>query len=324
MVGALAFLYVLFYFMAWGDYKVAKTVEQDPTIPHVTLEDVTMHVETFGNDTNEVVIIIHGGPGNDFRYLLDLKALADNYFVVFYDQRGTGLSPRVPGEELTLQNLLNDLYNLTQYYGQGRKVNIIGHSWGGILASAYTTQHPETINKLVLAEPGPLSPEMAAVYEANMQLEVSLELLTHIGKCYFKSLHVEEIDDQARGDFFFRAFAMDTTISNHPMSAYFCDGDISNMKTEIWRFSGTSSYQIMFKGQDKEAAMDFLNTGKIFTDQILLLAGECNQLIGPDFQKEQMKQFADIDMVVIENAGHFMFSEQPAACLEAIRSYFNE
>jgi pimeloyl-ACP methyl ester carboxylesterase len=44
--------------------------------------------------------------GADYRYLLPLKALADDYRVVFYDQRGTGLSPRVPADSITLDSFV--------------------------------------------------------------------------------------------------------------------------------------------------------------------------------------------------------------------------
>ena len=325
LLGLLILLYVVFYFIASGDYKVALTVEQDPSIPHVTLDNVTMHVETFGADSNEVVIIIHGGPGNDFKYLLDLKSLANEYFVVFYDQRGTGLSPRVPAEELTMDNLVQDLYDLSAYYGKGKPVHLIGHSWGGMLATAFVTKHPERVDKLVLAEPGPLTPEMASRYNAKMQLELSWELLVHLGKSYFKSLHVEEIDEQARGDFFFQTFAMDTTVDNHPLAAYFCNRDISQLNPDYWRYSATTSYQVMFKGmQDAENQMNIGSGSEVFTNKILLLAGECNQLTGPEFQKQQMTLFYDIEMVTITNAGHFMLSEQPEQSLGAIRKYFSE
>ena len=55
-----------------------------------------------------------------------------------HDQRGTGLSPRVHPLELTIENMIDDLHNIVEYYGNGNQVNIIGHSWGGMLASAYS------------------------------------------------------------------------------------------------------------------------------------------------------------------------------------------
>ena len=62
LIGLLVLLYITFYFMASGDYKVAQTIEHDPSIPHLTLDGITMHVETYGSDTNDVVIILHGDP----------------------------------------------------------------------------------------------------------------------------------------------------------------------------------------------------------------------------------------------------------------------
>lgn len=325
VVGSMVLLYVTFYLLAWGDYHVAPTVEHDANIPHLTLDGVTMHVETFGSDTNEVVIVLHGGPGNDYRYLLDLKALSDQYFVVFYDQRGTGLSPRVPAEELTVESLIKDLNNIADHFGKGRKVNIIGHSWGGMLATAFIARHPEVVDKLVLAEPGPLTQEMANNYNAEMQLSLSFELLVHLGKCYFKSLHVEEIDDQARGDYFFQTFAMDTTVSDHPLAGYFCNKDINKLNLDFWRHSGTSSYQIMFKSmQDAEEKMNLAVGAEAFQNKILMIAGECNELVGPEFQEKQMSLFHDIEMKIIQNTGHFMFGEQPEQSMMFIREYFSE
>ena len=41
----------------------------------------------------------------------------------------------------------------------GQKVNLVGHSWGAMLASAYLGQYPEKVDHAVLAEPGFLTSE---------------------------------------------------------------------------------------------------------------------------------------------------------------------
>ena len=102
LVLGLAALFALFYLLTWGDYPVPETVADDPSLPHITIDGVTYHAETFGDPSNPVVITIHGGPGGDYRSILSLKALSDDYFVVFFDQRGAGLSPRVDPDEITL------------------------------------------------------------------------------------------------------------------------------------------------------------------------------------------------------------------------------
>lgn len=314
-------LYIILYFVYSGNYSVSKTISQDSSIPHITLNNVTFHAETFGSDTNQVVIVLHGGPGNDYKYLLDLKPLSEKYFLVFYDQRGTGLSPRVPAEELTKENMIEDLHSIVEHYGKGQKVNIVGHSWGGMLASAYLGKYTETVNKIVLAEPGPLTPEFAKQYQPEITL--SWELISHLTKSYFKSLHVEDIDDQAQGDYFFATFATDTNVKEHPLVGYFCDQNIKNANFDHWRYSATTSYELMMKGMSGDMqSMNFVKGVKNYTEKVLFLAGECNILIGPEFQKEQMKLFNKTELIVIPNTGHFMFGEQPEASLEAIESYF--
>jgi proline iminopeptidase len=86
-----------------GDRPVLRTVADDSSLPSAVIDGVKLHVRTFGDPSRPAVVVVHGGPGNDSRYLLPLSALADRYHVVFYDQRGSGLSERVGEDRLTLE-----------------------------------------------------------------------------------------------------------------------------------------------------------------------------------------------------------------------------
>ena len=132
LIALLILAVAVLYLTAAGDYTVPPTVADDPTLPHVTLDGVTFHDEEFGDPADQTVIVLHGGPGADYRYLLPLQDLADDYHVVFYDQRGAGLSPRVDPAELTAQSSIDDLDLIVDHYGGGQPVYLIGHSWGAM------------------------------------------------------------------------------------------------------------------------------------------------------------------------------------------------
>lgn len=327
IVVVIVLLFFTFYIGTSGDYKVADTVEQDSIIPHIVIGNAVLHAESFGNDTNEVVIVLHGGPGNDYRYLLDLKALSDDYFIVFYDQRGTGLSPRVPAEELSHETLLADLEKIVDYYAPEEKVNLIGHSYGGMLASSYLGKHPERVNKIVLAEPGMLTSEQAAVFVEKFTPEMSFPLLKHLGKCWFQSLHVKGPDKQARKDYFFAAMALSADSSimkHHPFSNYFCNGVPGENSLNYWRYSMLSNSVIMGGGMDDNGdfQINFVRGVEKFPGKVLFLSGECNLIIGEEYQREHIKHFVNAEMVVIPDAGHTMFGDQPELSLRAVREYF--
>jgi len=223
IVVGLAVLFVLFYLLTLGEYSVAETVAQDPSIPHVTIDGVTYHAETFGDPENPVVIAVHGGPGGDYRSIRSLQALSDQYFVVFFDQRGAGLSPRVNPKEITLASALADLDSIIDYYSDGEKVNLVGHSWGAMLTSAYLGQHPEKVDHAVLAEPGFLTSEFAEKFAEETRIPFSPGVLYHFVKTKFESLHVKGPDDHAPDDYFGYQMNMYQG-SDHPQAGYRCEG----------------------------------------------------------------------------------------------------
>jgi proline iminopeptidase len=57
---------------------VPKTVMEDASLPSITVNGTTLHAETFGNADSPMVVMLHGGPGGDYRAMLKLKELAND------------------------------------------------------------------------------------------------------------------------------------------------------------------------------------------------------------------------------------------------------
>lgn len=60
---------------------VPKTVEQDTSLPSIIVNNTQLHTEAFGNPANPMLVILHGGPGSDYRYLLNCKAFASQGYI---------------------------------------------------------------------------------------------------------------------------------------------------------------------------------------------------------------------------------------------------
>jgi len=145
---------------------VPKTVVEDATLPAISVNGAKLHSEAFGPKDSTLIICIHGGPGSDYRYMLNCKTLATKgYRVVFYGQRGAGLSQRFPkawyksqGSDAINKIFYDELKGVIAHYktSASQKVILLGQSWGAMLATGYTGKYPNEINGLIVAEPGGL------------------------------------------------------------------------------------------------------------------------------------------------------------------------
>lgn len=112
------------------------------------------YYKTFGK--GEPLLIINGGPGmnsNGFESMA--KTLAETQETIIYDQRGTGKSElkELNSETISMKIMADDIESLRKHLNI-KKWNILGHSFGGMLASYYATIYPNSINKLVLSSSG--------------------------------------------------------------------------------------------------------------------------------------------------------------------------
>jgi len=99
--------------------------------------------------SGEVVVVLHGGPGVDFTYLLPVaNGLEGNLHFVFYDQRGS-LRSRVAPDSISMQKHVEDLETLREAIGAAR-MSVLSHSAGTLLAFEYLKAHPDRVKNLVL------------------------------------------------------------------------------------------------------------------------------------------------------------------------------
>jgi proline iminopeptidase len=308
-----------------GSYEVAATVTYDPALPRATINGTTLHLRTFGEPNRPAVVVLHGGPGNSFKYLLPLSALADQYYVIFYDQRGSGLSAREPDAKLTLAHHLADLDAIITHYGGGQ-AHLIGHSWGAMLATAYTAAHPERVGQLVLAEPGFLTDATAAEFVRRthgMMPPLTPNNLAIVTRIFFESLHIDGPDADARSDYLAAQVMGSTALTGHPIAGYFCNQDLNTAALADFRFGVRAAQAVLGAATDARGDfhVDFTTGLSRYERPVLFLSGACNQIIGEDIQRQHMAFFKAAELVAIPDAGHTMLGENPEASLRAIRPF---
>jgi len=94
----------------------------------INVNDIQLYYKVMGK--GEPVVVLHGGPDLDHNHMLPLAELADNYKVVFYDQRMTGNSTGIPDAgSITVNNFVQDLEQIRKQLKLG-KMHLLGHSWG--------------------------------------------------------------------------------------------------------------------------------------------------------------------------------------------------
>lgn len=129
-------------------------------------------LKMYTDESNPVLLILHGGPGSPDRPLVKKynSALAEHFTVICWDQRGSGLS--YCSDELSVDLMLSDLNELVKLlcreYRQD-KIYIAGHSWGAYLGLRYVRLHPDKVAYYVGTGQGISSNDEIYKYEFAMQ-----------------------------------------------------------------------------------------------------------------------------------------------------------
>ena len=105
------------------------------------------------SSANPVLLYLHGSPGvAEMPFSYKNAELERDFVVVHWDQRGAGKSfrPGTPG--MNIRQFVDDTIELSRSlraeFG-GRKIMLVGHSWGSLVGALAVTREPQLYHAYV-------------------------------------------------------------------------------------------------------------------------------------------------------------------------------
>ena len=159
-----------------------------PTGQFVEVEGVRLHVAEIGlardaPGAEPAVVLIHGASGNmeDMRLALG-ERLAASHRVILIDRPGHGWSSRPAGDVYASPTRQAELVDQALSQLGVRRAILVGHSWGGALATAYALAFPDRTAGLVLL------PAVTHPWQADPGWYNNLVSLPGIGPLFLRTL----------------------------------------------------------------------------------------------------------------------------------------
>ncbi|TDP88897.1 alpha/beta fold hydrolase [Labedaea rhizosphaerae] len=135
----------------------------------ISLDDGALHLDHDGPRDAPVLLLIHGtaASGRSWEPLLPL--LTESRRVVRIDLLGCGRSAKPTGASYAVEDQARRVAAVLDRLGIEHAV-VVGHSSGGLVATALTEQRPDLVTAVALINTGP---HMASYYAKEVQLRVA-------------------------------------------------------------------------------------------------------------------------------------------------------
>lgn len=271
---------------------------------------VPLYWAAYGPQNAPRLLVLHGGPGAHHDYLLpQMLELANDYELVFYDQRGGGQSKTDDRTPITWRTHVEDLDRVAGEL-QLDPLILIGYSWGGLLAMLYaiesaagrTRHRPE---RLVLIDPAPVTRAYRDDFEREFLRRQSDASVARL-RADLASSGLRERDPEA-----YRRRAFELSVAG-----YFADPSamhdltpfrvIGRVQQSVWESLG--DFNLLAHGQ-----LDSVHV------QTLIVHGRQDPI--PLASSEAAAKAMGAALVVIEGSGHVPYVEQPHALFSAVRDF---
>ncbi len=290
---------------------------------YVDADGVMIWYEEFGK--GEPLMIVHGGPGASHDYFLPyLIPLARTNRLIFIDERGSGKSEQLEDvKKYTVENMVEDIEAVRKALGLG-KINLLGHSFGGVLAQAYALKYQENLSHLILCSTFPSTSDMNKVFDKikeNMPAELrdrinkmEAEGLYGHGLPYEQNRYTAEYMKAAWGEGYFPYL-----YQRRPDPAY--DPESEGFAWDLYREMWGSNGEYVIDGNLKSVEyVDQLNTIKVPT---LINCGDHDEC-APSLSEEMHAKIPGSKLVIFPQSGHMTFVDQPDMFIKTINDFLHK
>jgi proline iminopeptidase len=290
---------------------------------YVDVHGIMIYYKAFGK--GDPLLILHGGPGASHDYFLPyLLPLARNNRLIFIDERGSGRSQKAENvSAYTVDNMIEDVETVRKELGLG-KINLMGHSCGGVLAQAYALRYQENLSHLILCSTFHSTKEMNAVLR-NIKEKMTPELRQRIDKIEKEGLYGHGLDyekNRYTSQYMIAAWGegyFPYLYQNHPDANYDPVAN-GNMAWDVYREMWGSNGEYIIDGNLISAEYgDSITTIVVPT---LITAGD-NDECNPSLSREMNEKIKGSKLVIFPKSGHMTFVDQPALFISAVDEFLH-
>lgn len=292
------------------------TPPTQPADSETWLVEPNIELAHFAAGEGRNILIIHGGPGMPFiQPMSGLESLTSDYRFHYYDQRGCGESTR-PIDRFESPNVYENMTRLDQSLGLGAqiadierirqilgddKLILIGHSWGGFLASLYAAEFPEHVEALILVSPAntlvmpqpDADSDLFAAVRARLPVEEQAE---------FDEFMKDYMDFNA----LFQKSDAELVAMNEQFGKYY----VQVVKTSMPQQGKSGGWMVWAQYISMGQRHDYRAALANVTAAVLVIHG-ADDLQSESASRMYEEAFPNAEFAIIENAGHFSFEEQP-------------
>jgi proline iminopeptidase len=283
----------------------------------VKVNGANLWIETEGK--GDPLFLISGGPGGSHVGLHSFSPLKDSCTIVYIDNFGRGKSDTAKVvTEYSLKRDVEDIEGIRKAMGYA-KINILGHSYGGLVAQEYAIKYPAATKHLIIANSF-FSGEMWQANDDNSNHEIRVnypEVWEKLMEARANGVHSSDaIHQDIYGEVpygFLYAYNPEKFLKG-------IDPSYPN------KFNSKLYYQLV--GDDGDfiigndvAAFDCRTKLKDLKMPILIIAGRYDRVSVPSFAVQYKKYCPQAQFVMFEKSGHNPQVEEPEKEFKLIREF---
>jgi proline iminopeptidase len=122
---------------------------------HTPKGDFKVWTKRFGTNPRIKLLLLHGGPAATHEYFeaLETGLAGRGVELIYYDQLGSAYSDQPTDASLwTIERFVDEVEQVRVALGLDKdNFYLLGHSWGGILATEYALRHGEHLKGLIIS-----------------------------------------------------------------------------------------------------------------------------------------------------------------------------
>lgn len=234
------------------------------------------------------LFILHGLFGSSDNWQTLGKKFGEYFKVYFVDQRNHGRSPH--SDEFNYNLMVSDFRNLVEDIGHD-KVNILGHSMGGKTAIGFAAEHPDLIDKMIVAD--------ISHKQYEMHHDQILDGL--------HSLNLNELKSRGQAD-----KALAETIGDWGVRQFL-------LKNLYWKEKGQLAWRMNLPVLSDKIydIIEEIPFETIDTDTLFIRGAKSNYILESDYD-EIGRKFPFSEIHTLEEAGHWVHAESPDEFYDAV------